>query len=297
MMDSASLTCENKSATPRWWNTERPLTHSLDCGKEQAVTQRTCSIDGCDTTKIAARGWCKKHYRRWQNHGDPNWQPPQTPTTCTIDGCEKPHLARGWCSAHWERWNRHGDPLAGGPSRQPMPDRCTADEACTNPPHARGMCATHWRRNMAEADPEWHENYRARRREWHASDPERIAEYRRRHRARHPEKVRARVALWRAENRDQVLLNNWLRRRREYGLPENVVETVHPDIVFDRDKGFCQLCLLEVDPDLAWPDPASATIDHKVPVIDPASEHSYANTWLAHWDCNRRKSATQEDTP
>lgn len=29
-----------------------------------------CSISQCDGTAIS-RGWCKKHYRRWQRHGDP----------------------------------------------------------------------------------------------------------------------------------------------------------------------------------------------------------------------------------
>lgn len=35
--------------------------------------------------------------------------------TCTIDGCERPHLARGWCHPHYERWRKTGDAQAARP--------------------------------------------------------------------------------------------------------------------------------------------------------------------------------------
>lgn len=31
---------------------------------------------------------------------------------CTIDGCERPHRARGYCKSHWLRWRNYGDPTA-----------------------------------------------------------------------------------------------------------------------------------------------------------------------------------------
>jgi len=41
-----------------------------------------CSIDGCSRT-VEARGWCPAHYKRWFQHGDPNFllhaSPTQTP--------------------------------------------------------------------------------------------------------------------------------------------------------------------------------------------------------------------------
>ena len=32
---------------------------------------------------------------------------------CVIDGCEGFAFGRGWCSKHYQRWERHGDPTRG----------------------------------------------------------------------------------------------------------------------------------------------------------------------------------------
>lgn len=31
--------------------------------------------------------------------------------TCSVGGCGRPHEARGWCRKHYRRWQTHGDPL------------------------------------------------------------------------------------------------------------------------------------------------------------------------------------------
>lgn len=31
---------------------------------------------------------------------------------CSVDGCEAPHNSHGYCQKHLRRWQRHGDPLA-----------------------------------------------------------------------------------------------------------------------------------------------------------------------------------------
>lgn len=35
---------------------------------------------------------------------------------CSIEGCNNPVRARGWCAKHWSRWNRKGNPLVCRPS-------------------------------------------------------------------------------------------------------------------------------------------------------------------------------------
>lgn len=38
---------------------------------------RICSIEGCGNGGGLHRGWCSKHYGRWQRHGDPNYVVPK----------------------------------------------------------------------------------------------------------------------------------------------------------------------------------------------------------------------------
>lgn len=34
------------------------------------MAKRSCSVDGC-SEPVQGRGWCSRHYQRWQRHGDP----------------------------------------------------------------------------------------------------------------------------------------------------------------------------------------------------------------------------------
>lgn len=76
---------------------------------------RKCSIDGCEKGEPIVRGWCKRHYRRWQRHGDPlaggSYKSKPSSPFCTIDGCKGKHFGRGWCNKHYQRWQKYGDPL------------------------------------------------------------------------------------------------------------------------------------------------------------------------------------------
>lgn len=57
------------------------------------MVPKICTVDGCDKTKIAARGLCSTHYSRWRIHGDPN-------VTLYIRGDDEARL--------WEKVNKSG---------------------------------------------------------------------------------------------------------------------------------------------------------------------------------------------
>lgn len=61
-----------------------------------------------------------------------------TERICSIDDCDRPVVARGWCSKHWQRWQRHGDPLyvAPAPGARTDPVRRFWSKASVDEPDA-----------------------------------------------------------------------------------------------------------------------------------------------------------------
>jgi 5-methylcytosine-specific restriction endonuclease McrA len=57
-----------------------------------------------------------------------------------------------------------------------------------------------------------------------------------------------------------------------------------------RDQDTCRICGEPVDFSRRAPDPRAATIDHVI-VLSKGGAHSYANTQLAHLQCNMAKGA------
>jgi hypothetical protein len=80
-----------------------------------------CTIEGCDGVELA-RGWCVKHYNRWQSKGSPHAEvrhrgPAYAKgTVCSVDDCGKPVQAGGFCPAHYQRNRLYGDPLGQAPA-------------------------------------------------------------------------------------------------------------------------------------------------------------------------------------
>jgi 5-methylcytosine-specific restriction endonuclease McrA len=69
-------------------------------------------------------------------------------------------------------------------------------------------------------------------------------------------------------------------------LPSNVV-VLRAEIA--RRHGWkCGICVLPIDPNLAWPHPLSASLDHVVP-LSRGGVHAWGNLQIAHVACNVRK--------
>lgn len=49
------------------------------------------------------------HYSRFQRTGSYDSARPRG-RTCDVEGCTAPHAARGYCAKHYTRWQTHGDP-------------------------------------------------------------------------------------------------------------------------------------------------------------------------------------------
>lgn len=77
------------------------------------MAHATCSIEGCDSPTVG-RGYCRKHYTRWQRHGDPLHLErvfiKSADGLCLVGGCDKPTVGQGLCRKHYQRNWKHGDP-------------------------------------------------------------------------------------------------------------------------------------------------------------------------------------------
>lgn len=117
--------------------------------------QRTCSVTGCDSTDIIARGFCWKHYQSWRRYGRTYRLFTNGGATgeCSVEGCTKPADARHLCKMHYTRWKRHGDAhhVTERVQHQGVAP-CTID-GCEKVQFARGWCPMHYMRWRATGDP------------------------------------------------------------------------------------------------------------------------------------------------
>ncbi|MET7795654.1 HNH endonuclease [Streptomyces decoyicus] len=123
-------------------------------------------------------------------------------------------------------------------------------------------------RAILEATGEWpHRQYAEQQREYH-------------------DRKRAELGHWRKQYPEAAAASDARRRMREQ--QSRTGEAFAPIDVHTRDGWRCGLCGSPVDPELAWPHPLSASVDHVVP-LSRGGEHSMANVQSAHLGCNSRK--------
>ena len=84
---------------------------------------------------------------------------------------------------------------------------------------------------------------------------------------------------------DRRRANYHKRRALKKKLP---AADIRPRDIYERDSWVCGLCGDGIDPDAAWPDPLSASLDHILP-LSKGGHHVPENVQAAHLSCNVRK--------
>lgn len=119
------------------------------------MNDATCSIEGCGNGGKLTREMCRKHYARWQRHGDPSITKVirvEGGTVCKVGGCGVEEIkALGYCNAHYLRNLRHGDPTSGTTSHN-RGAPCMVD-GCDRPYVSKRLCNAHYLRNRIYGDP------------------------------------------------------------------------------------------------------------------------------------------------
>lgn len=117
----------------------------------------TCAAEGCDRLR-EQRDWCRPHYFRWCQYGDPLAGPAlrmsrRGDAECSVEGCTAVAVARTWRRLHYERWRKHGDVQALKVTMGPPRAEMCSIEGCAKAVRARTWCSMHYQRWRIHGDP------------------------------------------------------------------------------------------------------------------------------------------------
>lgn len=104
-------------------------------------------------------------------------------------------------------------------------------------------------------------------------------------RANHLEEARAKNRAWKRANPDKCSAYS---RRHVVRKQASEFEVFTNIEIYERDGWVCGICHEPIDPELAWPDPMSASPDHIIPLAKQGA-HTRANVQASHLVCNQRK--------
>lgn len=131
----------------------------------------------------------------------------------------------------------------------------------------------------AERMRDWNRRYQADVGQWyHRNYAEQQREYGRRYYREHPH--------WRVLQPARGALVD-ARRRMRMQLA-GTGEVFAPLDVHGRDGWTCRLCMQPIDPEIAWPNPMSPSVDHVIP-LSRGGAHAMHNVQSAHLGCNSSK--------
>lgn len=193
--------------------------------------------------------------------------------TCSVDGCESDFFCRGWCHSHYDKWYAHGDPLFRAPGEVRDGKRICAGCGVDTP--LEGM-----RRSRCL------ECARERSRAYYAYKPVAV-------------EITCHVCASTfigspAKNKycsDDCRAVGLKATKivRDRKIRQSTIEYFSREQVFDRDEWTCHICAEAISPELKYPHPMSASLDHVVPV-SRGGAHTLENAAASHFRCNIRKS-------
>lgn len=79
-------------------------------------------------------------------------------------------------------------------------------------------------------------------------------------------------------------------RIRDARKRTNIVESISPLAVYNRDGWRCGICGKRVNKQLRYPHPMSASVDHIIPLVHGGT-HTFGNVQCTHLLCNMKKGA------
>lgn len=170
------------------------------------------------------------------------------------------------------------------------PDKCCAYSKKwrdADPAKSRAV-SRKWKENNIEQVSEYQIKYtienreikRVKRRERYHADPE----HERLMREKYKEKSTPTRKRWQKENPDKVADYKHRRRARENNVAN---EKMKVSEIYERDEWICQICLLPVDKELKAPNTMRKSLDHILPILRGGT-HTKDNVQLAHLSCNQR---------
>jgi hypothetical protein len=133
-----------------------------DASSQDADEPKGCSFDKCDRLFHArwkgAFPYCKTHYEAARQSRElksiRNMVKRGTHTTCTFEGCHRPHSSDGFCDSHRQQLSKRGSrdlltPLRSWVRQDQWGTECRYG-TCKRPPHSRGLCIVHYGRGISQ---------------------------------------------------------------------------------------------------------------------------------------------------